>query len=164
MARLKLCKLVHFKTLVQDKAAFSRVDTFTIVFTSLLLASKLYLFPPEHSFIESCPRKEYNVCYSLVRVIFAIFQMTISSRVYKYTGNEITFLNGQIFLLYHVKIFSLSREKRARYVVMCGMHFDTIRHFSTSCSSCYFARINTLHGCFEVKAKVSVFSFLHVNN
>ena len=31
-------------------------------------------------------------------MIFAIFQMTMSSGVYEYTGNEITFLNGQLFL------------------------------------------------------------------
>ena len=45
--------------------------------------------------------------------------MTILSRVYKHSGNEITFLNGQFFLINYVKIFSLGCEKRrarSRYV------------------------------------------------
>ena len=61
--------------------------------------------------------------------------MTISSEVYEYTANRKTVFERVIFLIYRVKVFSLAREKSARKVEMCGMHFDTIRHFSTSCYS-----------------------------
>ena len=81
----------------------------------LCLLPNYILSRPEHSFISSCPRKEYNVCYSLDRVIFAIFQMTISSGVYEYTGNEITFLNGQLFLFIMLKyLVSPVKSERAR--------------------------------------------------
>ena len=33
--------------------------------------------------------------------------------------------------VYHIKIFSLAREKREREVKICGVHFDRFRHFFT---------------------------------
>ena len=38
-------------------------------------------------------------------MIFAIFQMTISSRVYEYAANKKNFFERAIFLIYQVKIF-----------------------------------------------------------
>ena len=34
-----------------------------------------------------------------------------------------------MLVVYHIKIFSLAREKRAREVKICGVHFDRFRHF-----------------------------------
>ena len=33
--------------------------------------------------------------------------------------------------VYHIKIFSLAREKEEREVKICGVHFDRFRHFFT---------------------------------
>ena len=34
-----------------------------------------------------------------------------------------------MLVVYHINIFSLAREKRAREVKICGVHFDRFRHF-----------------------------------
>ena len=36
-----------------------------------------------------------------------------------------------MLVVYHIKIFSLAREKRAREVKICGVHFGSFRHFFT---------------------------------
>ena len=36
-----------------------------------------------------------------------------------------------MLVVYHIKIFSLAREKREREVKICGLHFDRFRHFFT---------------------------------
>ena len=48
-------------------------------------------------------------------VIFAIFQMTISSGVYEYAANKITFLNGQFFLFIMLQYLAWPvKSERAR--------------------------------------------------
>ena len=34
-----------------------------------------------------------------------------------------------MLVVYHIKIFSLAREKEEREVKICGVHFDRFRHF-----------------------------------
>ena len=92
MARLKLCKLGNFQNSRSRQGTFSRVDVFTIFF-----ASKLHLSLHEHYFIWSCPRKEYNVFYSLDRVRLRCFffvciyhqkvetKNVVYAHLYKYT-------------------------------------------------------------------------------
>ena len=36
-----------------------------------------------------------------------------------------------MLFVYHIKIFSLAREKEEREVKICGVHFDRFRHFFT---------------------------------
>ena len=36
-----------------------------------------------------------------------------------------------MLVVYHIKIFSLAREKEEREVKICGVHFDRFRHFFT---------------------------------
>ena len=56
-------------------------------------------------------------------MIFAIFQMTISSGVYEYTGNEITFLNGQLFLFIMLKylVWPVKSERARLRCVECTL-------------------------------------------
>ena len=56
-------------------------------------------------------------------MIFAIFQMTISSGVYEYTGNEITFLNGQLFLFIMLKylVWPVKSERARLRIVECTL-------------------------------------------
>ena len=84
--------------------------------------------------------------------------MTISSEVYKYTGNEITFLNGQLFLFIMLKylVWPVKSERARSRSVEC-----TLIQFAISVLHVppvtFMARGNTVHGSFQIKAKVSSF-------
>ena len=114
----------------------------------LYLLLSYTLSRPEHYFIWSCPRKEYNVCYSLDRVIFAIFQMTISSGVYEYAADKRTFVNGQFFLFIMLKylVWPVKSERARPRCVEC-----TLTQFAISVLRdllLNFARVSTVHGSF----------------
>ena len=56
-------------------------------------------------------------------MIFAIFKMTISSWVYEYAANKITFLNGQVFLLIMLKylVWPVKSERARSRCVECTL-------------------------------------------
>ena len=82
-AKIRISSYLPQKSLVQDKETFSQFDVFTIVFSSLVLASKR-IFYLDLNILSSEVARVKNTMFAmnLDRVIFAIFQMTISSGVY----------------------------------------------------------------------------------